>query len=53
VNLLELKDIISVLKKIKMETKSKELSIKEKSVIAVDLFNAMAEERDIKLELIK
>jgi hypothetical protein len=53
VNLLELKDIRSVMKKIEMATKSEDLSIKEKSVIAVGLFNVMAEKRSIKLELIK
>jgi hypothetical protein len=53
VNLLDIKDIKSVLKQIEKETKSKDISKKEKSAIAVNLFNIMAEKRNVKLELIK
>jgi hypothetical protein len=53
INLLELKDIRSVLKQIEQKTKSGDLSIKEKSMIAVNLLNVMAEKRNIKLELMK
>ena len=53
VNLLELNDIKIVLKQIVKEVKLKELGIKEKSKIAVNLFKIMAEKRNIKLELIQ
>jgi len=53
VNLLELKDIKSVLKQIEKETQSTELTIKEKAKIAVHLFETTAEKRTITLKLIK
>jgi len=53
INLFELKDIKKVMKQIEKGTKSKELNIKEKSKIAVNLFETMAEKQNIKLELIK
>ena len=51
VNLLELNDIKNILKQIKKETKSENLSIKEKSIIAVKLFEAIAKERNLSLKL--
>jgi len=53
VNLLELKDIRSAMKQIEKEAKLKDLSIKEKSAIAVNIFETMAKEREIKIELTK
>jgi len=53
INLLKLKDIKNVMKQIEKEIKSKEIIIKEKAKIAVNLFKAMAEKQSIKLELIK
>ena len=53
VNLLELKDIKNVMKQIEKETKLKEINIKEKAKIAVNLFETMAKKQNIKLELIK
>jgi len=53
VNLLELSDVKSVLKQIKKETRADGLTIKEKSMIAVGLFEAIAKERNIVLKLNK
>jgi len=52
VNLLELKDIKAVMKKIKENT-TKEMSIKEKATIAVKLFEDMASQRNISTKLRK
>jgi hypothetical protein len=52
VNLLELQDVEHVMKQIAGETKSDE-SIKERSMTAVRLFKAMAEKRNIILQLRK
>jgi len=51
VNLLELSDIKCVMRKLNKDTKSNDLSIKEKSNIAVKLFEAIAKEKDIVLKL--
>jgi len=53
VNLLELTDVKNVLQQIKNETKSDDLTIKEKSSIAVKLFETIAKERNILLKLRK
>jgi len=53
VNLLELNDVKNVLKQIKKETKSDDLTIKEKSSIAVELFETIAKEKNIILKLRK
>jgi hypothetical protein len=53
VNLLEINDIKSILEQIEHETKTKDITIKEKSIIVINLFNKMAEKRGIKLELIE
>jgi len=53
VNLLKLSDVKNVLQKIKKETKSDDLTIKEKSSIAVKLFEVIAKERNIVLKLRK
>ena len=52
VNLLELKDVNTVMEQIKNEIKP-ETSLKEKSVVAVRLFNEIAEQREISLKLRK
>ena len=51
VNLLELNDVKCVMKKLKKDTKSDDLSKKEKSIIAVKLFETIAKEKDIVLKL--
>ena len=51
VNLLEINDIKYAIKQLKKDTKSKELSIKEKSAIAVELFENIAKEKNITLKL--
>ena len=53
VNLLELSDIKNVFKQIKKDTKSENLTIKEKSIIAVKLFETISNERNISLKLNK
>jgi len=51
VNLLELADIKSVLKQIRKATTLDDLTLKEKSVIAVELFEAAAKDRNVVLKL--
>jgi len=53
VNLLELIDVKYVIKQLKKTIKSDDLSIKEKSIIAVQLFEKIAEEKNIALKLNK
>ena len=53
VNLLELQEIRDVMKQISAETSSDGLLIKEKAIIAVRLFQEMAEQRSILLKLNK
>lgn len=53
VNLLELQDVKSVMKQMMFEMESEELALKEKAIRAVNLFQAMAAERDIVLKLNK
>jgi hypothetical protein len=53
VNLLELEDVKTVIKQLQDEVKNNELDIKEKALIAVKLFEAMASERKIILKLNK
>lgn len=53
VNLLELQDVKSVVEQIATETKSDNLTLKEKSTLAVNLFQSMAVERNIVLKLNK
>lgn len=53
VNLLELQDIKSVVEQITAETEADELTLKEKAVIAANLFQAEAEKRNIVLKLNK
>lgn len=52
-NLLELKDIQTVMAQIAQETAARELTIKEKAAIAVRAFEAMAAKRNIVLKLRK
>jgi len=52
VNLLELKDIKSVMEQLTDKTES-DYTIKEKAALAVDLFNTMAAKRNIVLKLNK
>jgi len=52
VNLLELKDVESVMSQITVETKHSD-TIKEKSAIAARLFQDMAETRNVSLKLRK
>jgi hypothetical protein len=51
VNLLELQDVKSVMAQIATETKPDNLTIKEKAVLAANLFQAMAAKRNIILKL--
>lgn len=53
VNLLELKDVKSVMGQIADETKSDNLTLKEKAALAVNLFQIMAVRRNIVLKLNK
>lgn len=53
VNLLELQDIKSVVEQIATGTKSENLTLKEKSKLAVNLFQSMAVKRNIVLKLNK
>lgn len=53
VNLLELQDIKSVVEQIATETKSDNLTLKEKAIVAVNLFQSMAVSRNITLRLNK
>ena len=53
INLLELNDIKNVIKQLKKDTKSNDLSIKEKPIIAVKLFETIAKEKNIVLKLNK
>ncbi|WMJ22495.1 DUF3795 domain-containing protein [Paludicola sp. MB14-C6] len=53
INLLELEDIRMVIEKIKTEIPSNDMSIKEKALIAVTIFQALADERNIILKLYK
>jgi hypothetical protein len=53
VNLLELQDVKLVIKHIAAETVSEKLTLKEKAVIAVKLFQTMAANRNVVLKLNK
>lgn len=53
VNLLELQDIKSVAEQITAETEASELTLKEKAVLAANLFETMAQKRHIVLKLNK
>ena len=53
VNLLDLQDVKSVVKQIAIETEERNLTLKEKALIAANLFQAMAEQRNIVLKLNK
>jgi hypothetical protein len=53
VNLLELQDVKSVVDQIATETKLDNLTLKEKSTLAVNLFQSMAVKRNIVLKLNK
>ena len=53
VNILEMNDVKNVMKQIKKETKLNDFSIKEKSNIAVKLFEKIAKEKGIMLKLNK
>ncbi len=53
VNLLELRDIKPVMEQIEMKMSSENLTLKEKAVFAVNLFQALAAERSIVLKLNK
>ena len=53
VNLLELDDVKNAIKKLKKDTVSGNLDIKEKAIIAVKLFEATAKEKNIILKLNK
>ena len=51
VNLLELTDIKCIMKHLREDTKSNGLTKKEKSIIAVKLFETIAKEKNIVLKL--
>lgn len=53
VNLLELRDLRSVMEEIETEVGSNQLTVREKAKIAVKYFEAMAGKRDIHLKLHK
>lgn len=53
VNLLELEDLKTVVKQIQAETKGENLTIKDKAILAVKTFQAMAEKKNILLKLNK
>jgi len=53
VNLLELQDVKSILEQIATETKAVNLTLKEKAILAVNLFQSMAVRRNIVLKLNK
>lgn len=53
VNLMELQDIKSVLEQITIETEADDLTLKEKAVLVAELFQTMAEKRNIVLKLNK
>ena len=53
VNLLEMNDLKNIMKQIKKETKFNDLTMKEKSNIAIKLFEKMAKEKGIVLKLNK
>jgi hypothetical protein len=53
INLLDIQDTQMVLDKLKVETQSANLTLKEKAAIATTLFNEIAETRNIKIKLNK
>jgi len=53
VNLLELQDVRSVVEQMESEKESDNLTLKEKAALAANLFQAMAEKRNIVLKLHK
>lgn len=52
-NLLDIVDIESIMEKLRRETQSTDLTLKEKSAVAVDLFLSVANQKNIILKLNK